>query len=206
MRELLIATRNKGKFREIEAYLKDLGLRMLDLDALGEEMGVSEDGKTYRENALKKAKEVAKRTGKLTLADDSGLEVEALGGIPGVRSARFAGEGASDEENNRKLLDLLKDFPLEERKAVFRCVMALVDPQGGWEEVVEGSVEGIILDRPRGTQGFGYDPVFLIPELGKTLAELPLEVKNSISHRGKALKAVKDILRSRLLSGRGAAG
>lgn len=200
----MVATKNRGKFREIEACLEGLGFKLLSLHDLPEELQLVEDEETFRANALKKAREVACRTGKLTVADDSGLEVEALGGLPGVRSARFAGEGASDEENNRKLLEMLRGVPLEQRRAAFRCVMAVVDPETGSERVVEGSCRGIILERPRGRGGFGYDPLFFVPERGKTMAELPLEEKNLISHRGQALKALKGVLRE--LAGRGAAG
>lgn len=200
----MIATKNKGKFREIEACLKGLGFKLLSLYDLSEELHLVEDEETFRANALKKAREVARRTGKLTVADDSGLEVEVLGGLPGVRSARFAGEGASDEENNQKLLEMLRGVPLERRRAVFRCVMAMVDPESGFEKVVEGSCHGIILERPRGSGGFGYDPLFFVPEKGKTMAELPLQEKNRISHRGQALRALKEVLRK--VAGRGAAG
>jgi len=172
-------------------------LKILNLRDLEEKIKVEEDGNTYLENAKKKAREVGLRTNKLTLADDSGLEVEALGGLPGVESANFARKGASDKENNEKLLKLLEGIPFEKRKARFRCVMVLYDPFEHMEEWVEGSVEGFILDHPRGEWGFGYDPLFFIPELGKTLAELPLEVKNSISHRGRALMAIKEVLKKR---------
>lgn len=197
MKELLLATNNLGKAREISQALSDLNLRILSLHDLGERIRVEEDGKTYLENARKKAREVGLMTKKLTLADDSGLEVEALGGLPGVESANFARKGASDRENNEKLLKLLEGVPFERRRARFRCVMVLFDPLEKVEEWVEGSVEGFILDHPRGEQGFGYDPLFFIPELGKTLAELPLEVKNSISHRGRALMAIKEALKKR---------
>jgi XTP/dITP diphosphohydrolase len=197
MKELLLATNNLGKAREISQALSDLNLRILSLHDLGERIRVEEDGKTYLENARKKAREVGLMTNKLTLADDSGLEVEALGGLPGVESANFARKGASDRENNEKLLKLLEGVPFERRRARFRCVMVLFDPLEKVEEWVEGSVEGFILDHPRGEQGFGYDPLFFIPELGKTLAELPLEVKNSISHRGRALMAIKEVLKKR---------
>lgn len=206
MKKILVATKNPGKFREIKGFLEDTGIEILGLDAFPGVQVPEEDGETYLENALKKAKAVAGQTGLMTLADDSGLEVEVLGGKPGVHSARFAGPSASDEENNRKLLHMLKGVPLERRKATFRCILVLVAPQGGLLEVAEGVVEGLILPTPRGEMGFGYDPLFLIPELGKTLAELPLEVKNSISHRGRALMVLRERLLLRLGSGRGAAG
>ena len=197
MKELLLASNNLGKVREISQALSDLNLKILSLRDLEEQIQVEEDGKTFLENARKKAREVGLRAQKLTLADDSGLEVEALGGLPGVESANFARKGASDKENNEKLLKLLEGVPFEKRKARFRCIMVLFDPFEDFEEWVEGSIEGFILDQPRGEYGFGYDPLFFIPELGKTLAELPLEVKNSISHRGKALMAIKEVLKRR---------
>ncbi len=206
MRELVVATRNKGKLREIAACLGELGIKVIPLDAISEDVDLTEDGATFEENALKKARKVARVSGKLTLADDSGLEVEALGGAPGVRSARFAGEDAGDEENNRELLRRLQGVPAERRRASFRCVMALVDPATGREWVVEGSCHGIILENPRGEGGFGYDPLFFLPEREKTMAELPLAEKNRISHRGRALKAIKAVLREQFLTGRGAAG
>jgi len=155
---------------------------------------VEEDGRTFRANALKKARAVAQRTGRLTIADDSGLEVDYLQGKPGVHSARFAGEAASDADNNRKLLRLLEGVPASQRGAAFRCVIAVVDPCGK-ESWVEGACSGVIGEQERGKQGFGYDPLFVIPELGKTLAELPLAEKNRISHRGKALAALKEVLK-----------
>ena len=154
---------------------------------------VEEDGNTFLENALKKARIVAQHADRLTIADDSGLEVAYLKGDPGVRSARFAGGDASDADNNRRLLQCLKGVPPSQRGAVFRCVIAVVDPQGK-ETWVEGTCEGTIGEKARGVEGFGYDPLFIIPALGRTLAELPLEEKNRISHRGKALTALKGVL------------
>lgn len=206
MKRILVATKNPGKLREIRGFMDGLGVEILGLQEFPWVETPEEDGTTYLENALKKASAVARQTGMVTLADDSGLEVEALGGRPGVHSARFAGPGATDEENNRKLLELLKGVPPEGRKATFRCVLVLVGPSGELLETAEGQVEGIILDGPRGEMGFGYDPLFYVPELGRTLAELPLEVKNSISHRGRALRAMREKILKRLGSGRGAAG
>lgn len=204
--ELVVATRNRGKLQEIKACFRGLDIRVIPVDEVVPGLQLPEDGNTFRENALKKARAAARSSGKLSLADDSGLEVKALGGEPGVRSARYAGQGATDEENNEKLLEELKGVRPADREAAFRCVMALVDPSTGREWVVEGSCRGIILEAPRGTEGFGYDPLFLIPELDKTFAELPMEEKNRISHRGRALEAVKAILREHFLTGRGAAG
>lgn len=204
MTEVIVATNNKGKFREIQEALKDLPLKLVPLWELPEPIKIVEDGNTYEENALKKAREVAKRTGKLSIADDSGLEVEPLGGAPGIHSAHYAGEGATDRENNRKLLEALRGLPLERRKATFRCFIAAVDPVTGWEKVVQGRCEGLILEEERGNNGFGYDPLFFVPERGKTLAEMSLEEKNSLSHRGRALQTLREVLKS-YLSGRGAA-
>jgi XTP/dITP diphosphohydrolase len=193
VKEIVVATENPGKLREIKDALQGMEVRLVSLRDLSPMPPIEEDGKTFRENALKKARVVAQRTGRLTIADDSGLEVDCLQGKPGVRSARFAGEGASDAENNRKLLRLLAGVPPSQRGATFRCVIAVVSPQGK-EAWVEGACRGVIGDTARGRRGFGYDPLFLLPELGKTLAELPLETKNRVSHRGRALAALKEAL------------
>jgi XTP/dITP diphosphohydrolase len=193
VQEIVVATANPGKLREIRDALHGTAIEIVSFADLSPMPPIEEDGKTYRENALKKARAVAQHTGRLTIADDSGLEVDCLQGKPGVRSARFAGERASDAENNRKLLRLLHGVPLAQRGATFRCVIALVSPQGK-EACVEGVCRGVIGETERGRQGFGYDPLFLLPELGKTLAELPLEVKNRVSHRGRALAALKEAL------------
>jgi XTP/dITP diphosphohydrolase len=190
---IVVATENPGKLREIKESLRGMEVQILSLTDLPPLPPVKEDGSTFRENALKKARTVAHHTGRLTIADDSGLEVDYLNGDPGVRSARFAGEGASDADNNLKLLQCLEGIPSSQREATFRCVIAVVDPQGK-ESWVEGVCRGLIGEKERGTLGFGYDPLFIIPELDKTLAELPLEEKNRISHRGKALAALKRVL------------
>lgn len=194
-RELVVATRNRGKLREIERMLGEEGIAVLGLDAFPEIPEIEEDGDTFAANAAKKAQTVARATGRLTLADDSGLTVAVLDGAPGVYSARYAGEGASDADNNRKLLAALEAVPAERRQAAFCCVMALCTPDGDCK-FFEGRLAGIILDALRGEGGFGYDPLFLVPEYAKTLAELPLEIKNRISHRGQALRLVVDHLRS----------
>jgi XTP/dITP diphosphohydrolase len=194
VREIVVASANSGKLREIKESFTGLGVRILSLRDFPSFPPVEENGRTFRENALKKARAVAQRTARLTIADDSGLEVDYLHGKPGVRSARFAGEGASDADNNRKLLGLLEGIPPSQRGAVFRCVIAIVDPPGK-ESWVEGTCRGVIGESERGQKGFGYDPLFVIPELDKTLAELPLAAKNRISHRGKALAALKEVLR-----------
>jgi XTP/dITP diphosphohydrolase len=193
LKEIVVATENPGKLREIKDALQGMSIEILSLGDFSPMLPLEEDGRTFRENALKKARVVAKLTGRLTIADDSGLEVDSLQGMPGVRSARFAGEGASDAENNRKLLQLLKGVPSTQRGATFRCVIAVVSPEGK-EKWVEGLCRGVIGDTERGREGFGYDPLFLLPELGKTFAELPLELKNKVSHRGRALAALKEAL------------
>lgn len=190
MKELLAATGNRGKLREIELLLRGTVAHVLspaDFPAFPE---VVEDGETFAENALKKARSAAAITGKAVIADDSGLVVDELGGLPGVRSARFAGERASDAENNAKLLKELDGVPAARRTAAFRCVIALCMPDGPCL-TFDGELKGVILHEPRGDGGFGYDPLFLVPEYRQTLAELPLDVKNSISHRGKAFAKLK---------------
>lgn len=154
----------------------------------------AEGDESYRANALAKARAVARAAGALALADDSGIEVDALGGRPGVRSARYGGPGLSDPDRCATLLSELKDVPQERRTARFRCVVALASPDGR-EEAVEGVVEGIITDAPRGTGGFGYDPLFFYPPLGCTFADLDLSVKNRVSHRGRALALAREVLR-----------
>jgi len=195
--KLVVATKNPGKIQELRALLADKGWEILPMDAFPSMPPVEEDGKTFVENALKKARSVAYFTGLTALADDSGLEVDALGGEPGVHSARFGGEGLRDEERNALLLKRLKGVPPEERGARFRCAMALVTPRGE-EYVVEGVCEGFIAQEPKGEGGFGYDPVFYLPSRGKTMAQLTAEEKNSISHRAKALEKMAGILDSLL--------
>jgi XTP/dITP diphosphohydrolase len=193
--ELLIATRNGGKLKEIRRLLDELGIAVKGLDAFPDLPEVEEDGATFAENAAKKAETVCRLTGLPTLADDSGLETVALDGAPGVYSARYAGVGATDADNNRKLLSALAEVPAKERRGAFRCAMALARP-GEETRFFHGKVEGLILDAPRGEGGFGYDPLFLVREYGKTMAELPLETKNRISHRGQALRQVVEFLKS----------
>jgi XTP/dITP diphosphohydrolase len=155
---------------------------------------VVEDGNSYEANAMKKAKTVAQYTGKIALADDTGLEVDALGGQPGLFSARFAGEGVSYADNRQKLLSLMREVPAIKRAALFRCVMVLAMP-GGQTITVEGAVEGIITEEEQGIGGFGYDPVFYLPALQKTLAQLTLVEKNRVSHRAKALEKIREVLK-----------
>lgn len=191
--ELLIASKNLGKVREIRKALKGLRLRILSLNNFPDVPQIYEDGKTYRENALKKARFFSKYFKKLTLADDSGIEVDILGGFPGSRSARYAGKEASNQRNNQKLLKKLNGIPLSKRGATFRCVLALVSPDGK-EKVIEGTCRGKIGFKENGRRGFGYDPIFYIPRYGKTMAQLTINEKNRISHRGKALRKLRMFL------------
>lgn len=192
-RVLVLATTNAGKIHEITARLSGLDWTFIAQREVGVTTGVEEDGLTYLANALKKAVPLAQRLRLPVLADDSGLEVDALGGAPGVVSARFAGAAATEGDNRRLLLERLRDVPPDRRSARFRCVIAVASPSGALR-VFEGSVEGRICDREAGLLGFGYDPVFELPERGVTFAELTEAEKNRISHRGRALAAVRDML------------
>jgi XTP/dITP diphosphohydrolase len=182
MPELLFATRNQGKIEELAALWPGKIRSLLDFPALED---VEETGTSFRENAFLKARAYGKRLALPTLADDSGLEVYALGGAPGVYSARYAGPGATATDNNEKLLQALREVPVNRRGARFCCVLALTTPEGR-EFAAEGEVEGVILTEPRGSGGFGYDPLFYLPALGKTMSELELAEKNALSHRAKA--------------------
>jgi XTP/dITP diphosphohydrolase len=197
-RELVLATRNRDKGKELATLLGDLGIRIRTLDEFPEAPDVIEDGETCEANAVKKARAIADATGRVAVADDTGLEVDALGGRPGVFAARYAGEGASYEDNWRKLLGELAGVPRERRTARFVTVAAMAIPADG-VQVARGVLEGLITEAPSGTQGFGYDPVFFVPELGMTLAQLSAEQKNRISHRAKAFGKVRDILCSQLV-------
>lgn len=190
---MVVASRNRKKAVEMMELLKDLGWRVLSMDEAGADIEIEEDGLTFEENSYKKAFQVMKATGKTAIADDSGLEVYALGGRPGVFSARFSGEGATDESNNRKLLEMMKEIPEDERGARFVCAATVVFPDAT-HFTVTGECEGRILFEPRGTGGFGYDPLFFVPDLGKTFAQLDAGTKNSISHRAKAFFKVKQLL------------
>jgi XTP/dITP diphosphohydrolase len=190
---LVLATTNAGKIREITALLWGLDWTVVSQRDVGVAVGVEEDGETYEANALKKAVPLAIRLRVPVLADDSGLEVDALGGAPGVISARYAGVGASDADNRRLLLERLRDVPRDRRTARFRCVIAVASPTGA-SRVFEGSVEGCIRDTETGVGGFGYDPVFELPDRRATFAELPEAEKNQVSHRARALAAVRDML------------
>ncbi len=190
MADIVLATKNRGKLREFKSLLKDLEINILLLDDFEGLPDVTEDGKSFEENALKKAKEIAAATGCLAIADDSGLVVDALGGRPGIFSARYAGPGADDDENNRKLLAEMEGVPYDERRAAFCCVIAVSDP-GGRNFTVSGSCSGYIASEIKGGGGFGYDPLFYLPDNGCTMAELPPEVKNVISHRSEATGKLK---------------
>jgi XTP/dITP diphosphohydrolase len=191
--QLLVATRNKHKLQELQALLADLKFEICSSSDKTELSEVAEDEPTVRDNAIKKALTTAAITGMLTLADDTGLEVDALQGEPGVRSARFAGEKATYPANNKKLLKLLQGVPLEKRTARFRCAVAIADREG-LVDCVEGICNGTILEEERGGSGFGYDPLFLPDGQVKTFAELPPEVKNRISHRAKAMQKAWAVL------------
>lgn len=197
MFEIVISSRNKEKKRELKALLKGLRIKVLDLNDFPAAPKVKETGKTFDANAKLKALKIAKFTKRLTLADDSGLAVKALGGMPGVRSARFAGDDATYGENNRKLLKLLEGAPKNKRGAKFVSVVAIAD-QRGVVGAVRGECSGSITLAPKGKNGFGYDPVFYSPKFKKTFAELTASQKNSISHRGRALKKARAVILSLL--------
>ncbi|MDY6856245.1 MAG: XTP/dITP diphosphatase [Thermodesulfobacteriota bacterium] len=190
--DIVVATQNEGKLQEVKDLLREIGANIISLKDIPQLPVICESGLTFHENALIKAESIASFTKMITIADDSGLEVDSLDGKPGVYSARFAAENASDEENNKKLLRELDGVPISKRGATFRCVIAIVNPNGK-KGTVEGECRGIIQFRAKGEFGFGYDPLFLIPEYGKTLAELPIEIKNKISHRADAIKKLKAV-------------
>lgn len=192
MKEVVFATKNKGKIKEIQAILGNEYI-VKSMEEIGINIDIIEDGKTFEENAIKKAVEIMNITNKIVLADDSGLEIDYLDGEPGVYSARYMGEDTPYEIKNNKILDILKDVEEEKRGARFVSVIALAIPQK--EPIItKGTIEGIIGYEIKGENGFGYDPIFYIPELKMTAAELSIEEKNKISHRGKALKQMKKIL------------
>ncbi|HLQ27969.1 MAG TPA: XTP/dITP diphosphatase [Ktedonobacteraceae bacterium] len=194
MRDLLLATTNRHKLKEFRTIFSDIPFRLLSLSDIHAHMDVEETGTTFAENAEMKALAYAEISGMLTLADDSGLEIDTLGRAPGVYSARYAGAGTSYEERFRLILEQLKGLPMEQRTARFRCAITLAEPSG-YFRTVEGTIEGSIAEAPRGNHGFGYDPIFYVPELGKTFAESPSEQKNSISHRGRAARLAAALLK-----------
>jgi XTP/dITP diphosphohydrolase len=191
--KLLLATNNKGKIREYKSLLRGIPYEIVTLAEQGITTEVAEVGGSFEENARLKASTPAKESGLLSLADDSGLEVDALGGEPGSLSHRYAGEGATDEDRINYLLSRLKDVPDKERTARFRCVIAIAAPNGR-VELCSGICRGIITTTPKGDRGFGYDPIFYLPEFGKTMAELTLEEKNRVSHRAKAAEKARELL------------
>ena len=191
--KLLLATNNTGKVKEFRSLLQGIPFELVTPKEIGIVMDVDETGATYRENARLKACDLAAQSGLLTLADDSGIEVDALHGAPGIMSARYAGENASDAERVNFLLSKLKDVPLEKRTARFYCVIAIAKPDGT-VQFCDGECKGTITVKPAGVTGFGYDPVFYLPEFGKAMAELTAEIKNQISHRAKAAQKAKMLL------------
>ncbi len=192
--KLLLATNNKAKVREYQSLLQGIPYEIVTLAEQGISTVVDETGGSLEENARLKATALAAESRLLSLADDSGLEVDALGGEPGPLSARYAGEGASDTERINYLLARLQDVPRDKRTARFRCVIAIASPDGA-VELCSGECRGFITLAPRGTRGFGYDPVFYLPEPGKTMAELPMELKNRVSHRAKAAEKAREALK-----------
>lgn len=198
MIKLLVATTNPGKFAEVKDFLRQLPLEVLSLSDLATWPKIIEDGATFEENALKKARSLAEYSGYLTLADDSGLEVDALNGAPGIYSARYCGEEGNDKKNNEKLMHELREIPEEKRTGRFVCALALCAPKshGMKEWTVRDSCEGRISFELKGENGFGYDPLFFYPSLGKTFGEIDRAIKATVSHRGKALKKLAEMLPS----------
>ncbi|MGN6711944.1 XTP/dITP diphosphatase [Anaerocolumna jejuensis] len=197
MHRIIFATGNEGKMKEIRMILKDLDCQVLSMKEAGIEADIVEDGTTFEENAVIKAKTIMEMTGDIVLADDSGLEVDAMDKAPGVYSARFMGENTSYDIKNNYILEQVKGLPMEKRSARFVCVIACAFPDGRIL-TTRGAFEGFIGESIAGENGFGYDPIFLVPEFGCTSAELSPEVKNEVSHRGKALNSMKDKLKDLL--------
>lgn len=190
---LIFATGNEGKMREIHEILADTGYEILSMKEAGIDLDIVEDGKTFEENAIIKAKAVMEASGELTLADDSGLEIDAFGGEPGIYSSRYLGEDTSYTEKNQIILERMKDIPEEKRSARFVCVIAAAFPDGQ-TYTTRGTMEGIIGYESKGGNGFGYDPIFYLPELKKYSAQLSSDEKNHLSHRGEALRKMKEVL------------
>ncbi|MDQ2087055.1 XTP/dITP diphosphatase [Herbivorax sp. ANBcel31] len=197
MKKFIVASKNKGKLKEIQEIMAKFPFDVVSMKDEGITKDIEEYGTTFEENALIKAREVHKMTGEMVMSDDSGLEVDFLDGAPGVYSARFAGEEASDEDRNNKLLELLKDVSYENRKARFVCAIAVVLSSGD-EFTVKGICEGYIGFKPEGNNGFGYDPLFFMPEFNMTTAQMKPEEKHKISHRGKALRLMAQELEKRV--------
>lgn len=197
MRTLVVATKNRKKLRELRRYLRTVRAQVISLEGFEKTPRFVENGRTFKENAAKKALAVSRFTGELAIADDSGLAVKALGWAPGIRSSRFAGPGKSDKANNRRLLDLMKDVPRSRRRAKFVCAVAVADG-GKIVKLIEADCKGLVAFEEKGRHGFGYDPLFLIPKYGKTFGQLGLKVKDRMSHRSKALKKARAFLRKYL--------
>ena len=198
MPKLLIATNNPGKAAELRALLEGCGWELVTPADLGIELDVDEDGETYEENARKKALAGAQASGLVTLADDSGIEIAAMAGEPGLRSARFLRDDASYSERFAEIDRRLTDLPQDQRACRFVCVMAIADPVSGETKTAEGEIRGLVADRPRGESGFGYDPIFWVPHHSATMAELPEHEKNIISHRARAVAIARQTLRELL--------
>lgn len=197
MRKVIFATGNKDKLKEIRMIMSDVGVEILSMKEAGYYVDVEETGSTFEENAMLKAKAIAKRCGEITLADDSGLEIDYLNKEPGIYSARYMGEDTSYDIKNAELIRRLEGVPDEKRTARFVCAVSMVRPDGT-SETVRGTMEGRIAYAPAGENGFGYDPIFYLPEFSCTSAELSPEDKNAISHRGKALNLIKEVLMKEL--------
>lgn len=199
LNRIVFATGNQGKMKEIRMILQDLGCEICSLKDLEIDVDIVEDGSTFEENAIIKAKTICEMTGDIVLADDSGLEVDYLDKAPGIYSARFLGEDTSYDIKNQYIIDKLANAKGEERSARFVCAIASAYPDGTIE-TTRGTIEGVIGYEPKGENGFGYDPIFYVPEYGVSTAELPSEIKNSISHRGKALEKMKVLLKEHMKS------
>lgn len=195
MKKIVFATHNDGKMKEIREILKDLDIELYSLKDMGINTEIEETGKSFEENAIIKARTICEMTGEIVLADDSGLEVDYLDKAPGIYSARFMGENTPYSIKNQYIIDRLKDAKKEQRSARFVCVIACAFPDGNIITKA-GVIEGYIAEKISGTNGFGYDPIFYVPEYNCTTAEMPSELKNQISHRGKALKAMKEVLKT----------
>jgi len=194
VKELVVASRNKGKVKEIKELLVNLPFKVTSLLDYPHIPEIIEDGKTYHANALKKAREVARATGKMAMSDDSGIEVKALGNAPGIYSSRFAGQGASEKARNKKLFKMLEGVPFSGRQARYRCVIAFVNARGQELGVVQGTCSGYVTTREQGRNGFGFDPLFLLKRYNKTFGQLPASLKAKISHRARALKKFRLLL------------
>lgn len=191
MKKILIGTTNEGKVNDFKQLLENEQIQVLSLRDLDNAIDVEETGTTFAENAILKAETLSRYYNQIVIADDSGLEIEALNGKPGVYSARYAGEHKSDEDNINKVLSEMEGIPFHNRKAAFVCVLALAVP-GQETKIFEGKCEGYITEKPKGNNGFGYDPIFYVPEKEKTMAELSLEEKNELSHRRRAIDKLKE--------------